>query len=90
MNLESFVAAFSALALLIVAAMLRRFEKRLDHIDELRVADATHTASVIALKDRVTEVEHDADRWAAVVPTLATLAQSLQAIVAELLRRERP
>lgn len=81
MSAEALFAAAGAIALLLVASSIRRIEKRLDHIDELRVAESRQDAQHIAMSERLHVVEVDSRRWDEVIASLTDLSSQLARLV---------
>lgn len=88
MTIEQLIGVFSAIALLIVGMMLRRIEKRLDHIEELRISDAKQEAHGEAMAERLKSVEIESRKWDEVIGALTELSRQLAGMVDRSMRRE--
>lgn len=88
MSLEALIATLAAVALLIVGMMLRRIEKRLEHIEDLRISDAKQEAHATAIVDRLKVVEVESRKWDEVVAALTELSRQLAGMVERSIRRE--
>jgi HAMP domain-containing protein len=85
---EAVVSIISAVGIALVALMLRRIERRLDHIEELRINDAKQQAHAEAFTERLRAVEVESRKWDDVIGALTELSRQLAGMIDRQLRRE--
>ena len=81
MSLENLVAILSAVSLLVVGLMLRRIERRLDHIEDLRISDARQEVAAGAMLERLKGVETESRKWDTVIQSLTELSKQLASML---------